>query len=141
MANRKDKATETTQKKKEKFLALFRQTGVVSYAAQGVANRATVYKWLKEDPEFEKQFDDAKEEAAELMELEARRRAVQGVDKPVYQKGECVGYIREYSDTLLMFMLKGAKPEKYADRVKQEHSGADGGPIQIISNIPRAGSG
>ena len=49
------------------------------------------------------------------MELEARRRAVKGTDKPVFQRGEQVGTIREYSDTLLMFLLKANKPEKFRD--------------------------
>lgn len=29
----------------------------------------------------------------------------------------------EYSDTLLIFLLKGNRPEKYSERIRQEHSG------------------
>jgi hypothetical protein len=39
--------------------------------------------------------------------------------------------LREYSDTLLMFLLKGLLPERYRDRVKAEISGPAGGPIPI----------
>lgn len=37
--------------------------------------------------------------------------------------------IREYSDNLAMFMLKGMRPEKYRENWKGEISGAGGGPI------------
>jgi hypothetical protein len=36
----------------------------------------------------------------------------------------------EYSDALLMFMIKAHRPE-YRDTFKNEHSGADGGPIEF----------
>jgi hypothetical protein len=37
-------------------------------------------------------------------------RAVEGVERPVFQRGQQVGTIREYSDRLLMFMLKARRP-------------------------------
>lgn len=65
----------------------------------------------------------ALETAAEVLEQEAWRRAVTGTLKPVYQGGEQVGTVREYSNTLMIFLLKGANPEKYRERVQQQHSG------------------
>jgi hypothetical protein len=38
----------------------------------------------------------------------------------------------EYSDNLLMFLLKAAKPDKYKDRFSSELSGPDGKPVQIV---------
>jgi hypothetical protein len=35
------------------------------------------------------------------------------------------------SDALLMFLLKGLKPERYRDRVSAEVTGKDGGPISL----------
>ncbi len=53
----------------------------------------------------------AKEEVADLLEAEAWRRAVEGVEKPVgWYKGKPGGYVREYSDTLLIFPLRGLRP-------------------------------
>lgn len=57
------------------------------------------------------------------MEDEAFRRAVNGTEKPVYQGKELVGHVREYSDTLMIFMLKARRPEKFKDRVASEISG------------------
>ena len=62
--------------------------------------------------------------------MEARRRALTGVEQPVYYKGEAVGRIAKYSDTLLIFLLKAHWPKKSRDNVSAEHSGKDNGPIQ-----------
>lgn len=43
------------------------------------------------------------------------RRAVDGVDRPVYQTGELVGYERMYSDQLLVVLLRRHIAE-YRDR-------------------------
>ena len=56
------------------------------------------------------------ENAADLLEEEARRRAHDGVDEPVWFQGVQCGTVRKYSDTLLIFLLKGAKPDKYRER-------------------------
>jgi hypothetical protein len=44
------------------------------------------------------------------MIREAWRRAVKGCRKPVYQGGQLVGYVREFSDLLLIFLIKAARP-------------------------------
>jgi hypothetical protein len=58
------------------------------------------------------------------LEEEARRRAVDGVLKPVFQRGRQVGRIREYSDVLLVTLLKGKRPDTYRERF--EHTGKGG---------------
>ena len=73
---------------------------------------------------FAAQWDEALEEGTDLLEAEARRRAVTGIDEPVYHKGEVVGSIKKYSDTLLIFLLKAHNPQKFRDGVKVEHTGA-----------------
>jgi len=60
----------------------------------------------------------------DALEDEAIRRAHDGTMKPVFHGGKKVGEVREYSDKLLIFLLKGCKPEKYAVRRKFKHSGA-----------------
>ncbi len=53
------------------------------------------------------------------LESEANRRAVEGVEKPVgWHRGQPGGYVRDYSDTLLIFLLKGLRPEKYQERLE-----------------------
>lgn len=38
-----------------------------------------------------------------------------------------------------MWIAGKRKPKKYGDKITQEHTGEAGGPIQIISTIPRPG--
>ena len=106
--------------KKRAFLAAFRETGNVRLACETAdVGRSSHYRWLDEDPEYLEAFGLAKEDAIDTLEPEARRRAVEGVEMPIgWHKGEPGAYVREYSDVLLIFLLKGAAPEKYRDRVE-----------------------
>jgi hypothetical protein len=65
----------------------------------------------------------ALEQAADLLEAEARRRAVEGVTKPIMYKDKVATTVQEYSDTLLIFLLKGTRPQKYRELRQTEHSG------------------
>lgn len=100
------------------FLSALRIHGNVSVASH-VASiaRSAVYERRDSDPAFKQAWDDALEEAGDWLEHEARRRAEEGSLKPVYFKGELVGYEREYSDQLMALMLKGTKPAKYGDKL------------------------
>lgn len=122
--------TNRTPKKRASFLAELAVRGNVSDAcAAADLGRTTVYEWRADDATFATEWDAALDQAADLMEREAYRRAVEGLDKPVFGSlgnnmgtGE-VGVIREYSDTLLIFLLKGARPEKFRERTEQKHTG------------------
>lgn len=114
----------------EVFLEALAQSGNITLSAKKArVNRTSIYNRRNEDKAFAEAWDNALADAGDLLEEEARRRAVRGVKKPVYQGGTLVGYVPEYSDTLLIFLLKGAKPEKYRERF--EHSGPGGGAIPI----------
>jgi hypothetical protein len=102
------------------FLAAFRATGNVCRASEVAdVGRSSHYRWLKKDPVYRQAFDVAKEAAADALEAEAYRRAVEGWDEPVgWYKGKAGGMVRRYSDVLLIFLLKGIRPEKYRERVE-----------------------
>jgi hypothetical protein len=102
--------------KKAAFLEAYAKIGTVVHAAQHVGlPRRTHYKWLQKDPNYAKHFAEAEEEAIQLLEREARRRAMVGIEEPVYYKGEVCGTVRKYSDVLLMFLLKSKRPDTYRD--------------------------
>ena len=46
-------------------------------------------------------------------------------------KGQTVATVRNYSDTLAIFLLKGGKPDKYRERTSTELTGAGGGPVEL----------
>jgi len=97
--------------------------------------RTTVFDWSQADPEFKKHLAAAVDRGIDVLEDECRRRAFAGTDEPVFHKGEVCGYIRKYSDLLAIFMLKGARPEKYRERFNQEISGPGGGPIRVDNPV------
>lgn len=104
--------------KKAQFLEVFPTEGTVTHAAQKVGvDRSAHYRWLKEDPAYAAAFAEAEVKALDGLEREARRRAIEGTEKPVYQGGKLIGTIREYSDTLLIFLMKGANPSRYRERI------------------------
>lgn len=108
---------------KAAFLEQFRLCGNISQScrAVGLTNRTEVYKWQERDDDFAGAYRQAELEAVELLEQEARRRAVEGTTREsgVYHQGQLVATEVEtrYSDTLLIFLLKGLKPEKYRERL------------------------
>ena len=80
--------------KKRAFLAAYAECGTVTHAAEiaGISRRMVQY-WKKDDPEFAEAFRVATEKAADRLEQEARRRAIEGVSEPVFYKGRKVGTI------------------------------------------------
>jgi hypothetical protein len=108
-------------KKRAYLRALVETGGNVTRACElaGI-DRSTPYsrQW-KEDGELQAALESARDMAGEALESEAIRRAVEGVEEPVgWYKGQAGGYVRRYSDVLLMFMLKGRYPERYRERVE-----------------------
>ena len=105
-------------------MAALAETGNVTEAAR-CANydRVTAYHARNVDPEFAQQWTEAIDVAIEKLELEARRRAYEGTNKGVWHQGELVGTEKVYSDTLMIFLLKAHRPEKYRDNFSVEHSG------------------
>lgn len=124
MANR----TKWTPKKKAAFLEGLIETGNVSEAVRlSGMSRSRVYKLREEDEDFQSAWDEAIEVGIDYLEQAARDRALHGVDEPVFYLGKKCGHKRKYPDTLTIFLLKGARPEKYRDR--HEVTGADGAPL------------
>jgi hypothetical protein len=89
--------------------------------AAGV-NKTTVYDWRHRDPDFDAAWLAAVDAGvvATLDQLadEARRRAVDGVRRPVYQGGVQVGETIEYSDCLLALLLRTRRREVFAPNYK-----------------------
>lgn len=115
-----------TPEKREAFLSALADCGNVADAARqaGIARNA-LYLWKRDDSAFAAEWEAALIAGGENLEEEAIRRARDGWDEPVWYKGEQVGTMRRYSDTLLIFLLKGLMPQKYGDRHRVELSGLD----------------
>lgn len=139
------------------------QSGNVRLACEAVAiDRRTAYRLREDDASFAADWEHAQDEAADLLEQEARRRAYQGVQRVKFHKGYpimvpalddqglpikdddgkpiMVPYIEhEYSDTLMIFLMKATNPEKYRERQQIEHVGKGGGAIELAAVDYRTG--
>lgn len=114
------------------FLKALEAVHLVTEACKSAGGRrSTAYDRRSKDAKFASAYADVEERSTELLEREAYRRAAVGVDKPVFQGGEQVGSIREYSDTLLIFLLKARRPDVYREHHQVELAGRDGGPVEI----------
>lgn len=100
----------------EVFIKGLGTSGIVRVASvMAGVHHATAYDLRNRDPSFAAAWESALDDACDVLEAEARRRAIHGVDRPVFYKGKECGKIREYSDTLLIFLLKANRPEKYRE--------------------------
>lgn len=117
------------ENRKAIFLAELRRHGIPAAAARAASPHAagsaasSFYHLRRMDPEFASAWEAALEEATAGVELEMHRRAVEGYDEPVYQKGELVGTVTKYSDRLLELRAKALLPQKYIERRAVELNG------------------
>ena len=113
-----------TPQRREKFLAFLRAAPNVAAAADSVGlSRRCAYDTRARDPEFASAWDEAVETGVDALEAEAYRRAVHGTDRPVFYQGAECGVVREYSDTLVIFLLKSRRKEIFGDRLDTQLSG------------------
>ena len=104
-------AVQTVQAKK-RFLASFRKIGVISKAARAAkVGRQTHYDWLESDLKYARDFNDATEDAADALEAELVRRALD---------------TEKLDTTALIVGLK--MRGRFVER--REFSGPGGGPMQ-----------
>lgn len=143
-------------KQRAMLAALVETGGHVEAAARAAKiGKVTHYAWIKESEEYATAVEEAKELAGDVLEDEARRRALQGVGKLKFHNGKpimvplmvgdeqkkdedgnpiMVPYVEhEYSDTLLIVLLKMAG--RFIDSSKVQHTGAGGGPIEIAEVV------
>ena len=95
--------------------------------AAGVSLK-TASSWRTSHKTFAQAWDDALKLRVDILEDECLRRAVEGVERPVYQQGRLVGTVRDYSDQLLALALRAADPARYGSRVDITSGGE---PVQL----------
>ena len=117
----------------------------------------TMFRWLRDKPEFRQQYEIAKQESADALIEDMLDIADNGTNDWMEQHdadGNCIGYklngehvqrSRLRVDTRKWAASK-LKPRKYGDRQMHEHGGTDGGPVihrveRVIVNHPKTNSG
>ncbi len=127
-----------TDARKQAFLEALAEQGTVTSAAAVVGlSRRAAYQHRRKDEVFAEAWTEARETFADNLEMEARRRAVEGIEQPVFHGGVQVGTQRVYSDKLLMMLLRANRPEKYAER-RKTHVIADSPAGSLVIQIEAA---
>lgn len=130
--------TKLTAERQQKFLNCLAESGNVSLSAKlAGTSRVRVYALRRSDPAFKQAWDEAEEIAADRLEEEARRRAVEGFDEPLVSGGKLVqdaaGHVvtvRRYSDALLLALLRAHRPERFGKRLSAE-PGISGSAVSV----------
>lgn len=127
--------TKLTPEKQKEFLELFSKSGNCALSARTIGVTRNAIWYLRErDETFDEGYKEAEAIALGLLEEEARRRALEGVDRPVYQQGNLVGYEKVYSDRMLEILLKAHAPEKYRDNQPTDIGGVTINLLQFNGN-------
>ncbi len=110
-----------TTERQAAFLDALAGSGSVSAAAQAVGlSRTAIYNLRNRDDEagaaFRAAWDARLKQAVAVLAETAFDRAINGVEEPVFHKGEQVGTRVRHNDRLLMFLLKSLDPENYANK-------------------------
>ncbi len=84
------------------FFGALEECGSVTEACKAAGiSRVQVYSCKRDDTSFAERWEQALEAGADTLEDEARRRAMAGLSKG--------------SDTLLIFLLKGLRPQRWRE--------------------------
>jgi hypothetical protein len=117
--------------KQRAFLAAYGRCARIGQAAETAKiAKQSHYIWLSESENYRNAFAQTQIMIGDLAEDAAVERAIHGVEKPVLYQGRPVRvngkllYEREYSDTLLIQLLRRFKPQEYRERTTMEVSGS-----------------
>lgn len=117
-----------------RFLKALARTGSVTAAVRAAGVPFEVADRRRSDDEsFARRWANAEQQAIDALEAEARRRAVEGVDEPVFYQGRQTGTVRKYSDALLSLLLKARRPGKFVDREDRRTGSGERIVVKLIT--------
>jgi len=118
------------------FFRILAASGSVSLAAKRTGlNRATLYLHRAASPAFAKRWSEALGLGREKVRDEVFRRALVGINKPVFHAGLMVGKVKHYDNRLLWSLLRSQEPETYGNRRPQPAGGA---PVDLARRLDEA---
>lgn len=145
--------------KKDAVLRQLRETAVIRHALDVAdISRGTLRRWREEDEDFDRDCEDAMEDAVDLAEAVVQERAVRGWRRPIIYQGrpiwardprtgdillddnfEPVPFMEEVDNSdMLKLYMKGRR--KSFATTKSEVSGPGGGPVSHAVAVRFVGS-
>ena len=96
---------------REKFLEAYRRVGTVGGAAREIGvDRSTVYYWGREDKDFCAAVLAVRQDLADEILQELRRRAIEGVEETRTDGGKVIKFHR-YPDRMIELIARATVPE------------------------------
>ena len=100
----------------KRFFEALREVGTITHACRAARiARRTWYDAVARRPYLLDMEADALDAFADLLEREATRRAVEGVEEPYQVRGGALTTVRRYSDRLLEVLLKAKRPRQFRE--------------------------
>jgi len=111
-------AEDIEQRRQMRYLTALAEEGTIAAGLKRAAiTRARLFEWREHIPNWDLREQQSKDDFADRVEQEAIRRGVEGVEVPVYQAGKLIGYRTEYSDPLLILVLRAVRPDRYREKL------------------------
>ena len=109
---------EERAKAKREFIDAMLESSTITHACKTTnIPRSNIYKWRKDDEEFEQEIQLAIELSTELLEDAVYDWALKGIVRESYNKdGDLVSREVRPADACIKLVLSGRKPEKYRER-------------------------
>lgn len=89
-------------------------------------NRSTAYERRASDSKFAAAWVEAEQEACDVLEAVAWARATSGNTED------------RHSATLLIFLLKAHRPERYRETLRQEHTSPPEAPVKVDLTVEKS---
>lgn len=134
-------SSKRTDKRESRFLETLAQTGSIESACKAAGfSRRSAFRWKAADARFAERWNAAYEAGTDRLEdcsvefatvgFVEYRETVVSVAKDG-TRTETTTERRKISERHLELQLKARRPDKYRERSSVEHSGPNGGPIQV----------
>jgi hypothetical protein len=104
------------------FISALAETACVETACRRVGvSRQSAYRLRARDcaGAFRAAWDQALDVGVTQLEEAALSRALHGVPRPIFYKGEQVGETRDYDERLTMFLLRARRPQRFGKWIER----------------------
>lgn len=104
------------------FIEALAETACIEEACRRVGvTRQSAYRLRRRECAngFRAAWDSALDHALHRLEEAALDRALNGVPRPIFYKGEQVGEWRDYDERLTMFLLRSRRPQRFGKWIER----------------------
>lgn len=136
LTNRAAARIERLEDDKRRFLLALAESGIAKQAAKAIGvNVTTAYRWRLADADFREAWDSLQDNIGQVVEDALLKRAVEGVEEPIYYAGQKVGTVRRYSDAGAMMLLRGLRPGRHRENAGAINIHTGGGGVAILPGV------